>query len=162
MKLASMLGLAAMLALSPCAFAQSEPAISSAVKQEAWKVRGLNAPAEIVVDHWGIPHIFAGSARDAFFLQGYNAGRDRLWQVDLWRKRGLGLLSKSFGPSFVDQDRAARLLLYRGDMAKEWASYASDAKEMVEAYVAGLNAYVAEVRAGTKPLPVEFRLTEST
>ncbi|MDB5475010.1 MAG: penicillin acylase family protein, partial [Phenylobacterium sp.] len=61
---------------------------STAVKREAWAVAGLNAPAQMVVDHWGVPHIFAASARDAFFLQGYNAGRDRLWQIDLWRKRG--------------------------------------------------------------------------
>jgi penicillin amidase len=95
---------------------------STAVKREAWAVAGLNAPAQMVVDHWGVPHIFAASARDAFFLQGYNAARDRLWQIDLWRKRGLGRLSASFGPSYVAQDRAARLFLYRGDMAAEWAS----------------------------------------
>jgi penicillin amidase len=157
------LGLAAALCFAlPLAEAQPAPAeTSTAVRQQAWSVKGLNAPAEIVVDHWGIPHIFAGNTRDAFFLQGYNAARDRLWQIDLWRKRGLGLLSKSFGPSFVDQDRAARLFLYQGDMEKEWAAYAPEARETVEAFAAGVNAYVAEVRAGTKPLPVEFKLTGS-
>jgi penicillin amidase len=155
MRIAVALALA--LALAPAAVSQ----VSTAVRKEDWKVSGLAAPAEIVIDHWGIPHIFAGSARDAFFLQGYNAARDRLWQVDLWRKRGLGRLSASFGASYVDQDRAARLLLYRGDMDREWAAYAPDARESVEAFVAGLNAYVAEVRAGTKPLPIEFRLTSS-
>jgi penicillin amidase len=114
-----------------------------------------------VIDHWGVAHIFAASARDAFFLQGYNAARDRLWQIDLWRKRGLGLLSKSFGPSYVDQDRAARLFLYRGDMDQEWASYAPDSRELVEAFVGGVNAYVAEVRSGSRPLPIEFKLTAS-
>lgn len=159
MRLAALLVLAAAVLCSPAANAQT--GFSSAVKKDDWKVAGLNAPAEIIVDHWGIPHIFAGSARDAFFLQGYNAGRDRLWQVDLWRKRGLGRLSASFGPAYVEQDRAARLLLYRGDMAKEWAAYSPDAKEMVGAFVAGLNAYNAEVRAGVKPLPIEFKLTNS-
>jgi penicillin amidase len=158
------LGFAAALCFAlPLAEAQPAPVeASTAVRQQAWSVKGLNAPAEIVVDHWGIPHIFAGNTRDAFFLQGYNAARDRLWQIDLWRKRGLGLLSKSFGPSFVDQDRAARLFLYRGDMEKEWAAYAPEARETVEAFAAGVNAYVAEVRTGTKPLPVEFKLTGST
>ncbi|HLZ74631.1 penicillin acylase family protein [Phenylobacterium sp.] len=140
--------------------AQAEPG-STAVRREAWSVAGLNAPAQMVVDRWGIPHIFAGSSRDAFFLQGYNAGRDRLWQIDLWRKRGLGRLAASFGPSYVAQDRAARLFLYRGDMAAEWAAYAPGAKDAVEAFAAGVNAYVAEVKAGRKPLPVEFRLTTS-
>ena len=113
------------------------------------------------IDHWGIAHIYAFSERDAFFLQGYNAARDRLWQIDLWRKRGLGLLSASLGPAYVDEDRAARLLLYRGDMTAEWAAYAPGAKDEVEAFVAGINAYVAEVAAGTKPLPVEFTITHS-
>jgi penicillin amidase len=115
----------------------------------------------MVVDHWGVPHIFAASARDAFFLQGYNAGRDRLWQIDLWRKRGLGRLSASFGPSYVAQDRAARLFLYRGDMAAEWGAYGAGARDAVEAFTAGVNAYVAEVNAGKRPLPVEFKLTAS-
>ena len=133
--------------------------VSSAVRHEDRAVAGLAQPAEIIVDRWGIPHIYAKSARDAFFLQGYNVGRDRLWQIDLWRKRGLGRLSASFGPAYVRQDRAARLFLYRGDMAAEWAAYDPGARESVEAFAAGVNAYVAEVRAGKRPLPVEFSLT---
>jgi penicillin amidase len=134
---------------------------STAVRREDRAVQGLAQPAEIVVDRWGIAHIYAKSARDAFFLQGYNAARDRLWQIDLWRKRGLGRLSESLGPAYVAQDRAARLFLYRGDMAAEWAAYAPGARETVEAFAAGVNAYVAEVRAGTRALPVEFKLTNS-
>lgn len=135
--------------------------MSSAVTREAHAVSGLQAPAEILVDRWGIPHIYAASSRDAFFLQGWNAGRDRLWQIDLWRKRGLGRLSASFGPAYVAQDRAARLFLYRGDMAAEWAAYDPGGREAVEAFAAGVNAYVAEVLAGRRPMPVEFGLTES-
>jgi penicillin amidase len=151
--------LAAGAAVLAAGEAAAEP--SSAVKREARSVAGLAAPAEIVVDRWGVPHIYAASVRDAFFLQGYNAARDRLWQIDLWRKRGLGRLAASFGPAYVEKDRAARLLLYRGDMATEWAAYAPGAKDEVEAFTAGVNAYVAEVKAGTKPLPVEFKLTHS-
>jgi penicillin amidase len=135
--------------------------VTTAVRQEAAPVRGLSAPAEIIVDRWGIPHIYAQSSRDAFFLQGWNAARDRLWQIDLWRKRGLGRLSASLGPAYVAQDRAARLFLYRGDMAAEWAAYDPIGREAVESFAAGVNAYVAEVRAGKRPLPVEFKLTKS-
>ncbi|HEY5072206.1 MAG TPA: penicillin acylase family protein [Caulobacteraceae bacterium] len=139
----------------------STGAARAAPTTEHWRVQGLEGPAQIVVDRWGVPHIFAADERDAFFLQGYNAARDRLWQIDLWRKRGLGLLSASFGAAYVEEDRAARLLLYRGDMAAEWASYAPGAKAIVEAFTGGINAYVAETREGTKPLPVEFSLTAS-
>ena len=155
------LWIGAALAALAAGSARAAETASTAVRHEAWSVAGLSAPAELVIDRWGIPHIYAASVRDAFFLQGYNAARDRLWQIDLWRKRGLGRLSASFGPAFVAKDRAARLLLYRGDMATEWASYAPGAKDEVEAFTGGVNAYVAEVRAGTRPLPVEFAITRS-
>ncbi len=135
--------------------------IAPAVRQEDRALPGLAAPGSIVIDHWGIPHIRAASPRDAFFLQGYAVARDRLWQIDLWRKRGLGRLAASFGPEFVAQDRASRLLLYRGDMAAEWASYPTEAREWTQAFAAGINAFVADTRAGRQPLPVEFRATGS-
>ena len=137
-------------------------AAAAATPTDQWPVAGLKARGEIVLDHWGIAHIYAASEHDAFFIQGYNAARDRLWQIDLWRKRGLGLLSASLGPAYVAQDRAARLFLYRGDMNAEWAAYAPGARDEVEAFVAGINAYVAEVGRYEKPLPLEFTITGST
>lgn len=130
----------------------------AAPHEEALSVSGLAKPAEIRIDRWGIAHIYAADVRDAFFLQGYNVARDRLWQVDLWRKRGLGLLARDFGPDYVAQDRAARLFLFRGDMEREWAAYGAGAKDNTEAFVAGLNAYVDEIAAGKRPLPREFQI----
>jgi penicillin amidase len=147
--------------LAALALASPGRAAEPSAPVETAAVAGLSQPAEILVDRWGVAHIYAASPRDAFFLQGYNAARDRLWQIDLWRKRGLGLLSASFGAAYVDQDRAARLFLYRGDMDREWRSYGPDARTDAEAFVAGINAYVGEVRAGARPTPVEFRLTAS-
>ena len=141
--------------------ARAQEIAGSSAIQKHWDVAGLKAPADIIIDHWGVAHIFTASPEDAFFLQGYNAARDRLWQIDLWRKRGLGVLARSLGPAYVAQDRAARLFLYRGDMQTEWAAYAPEAKSWMESFVGGINAYVAEVRAGKKPLPVEFKLTNS-
>ncbi|MBC7166658.1 penicillin acylase family protein [Phenylobacterium sp.] len=125
----------------------------------ARSVAGLQAPAEIRVDRWGVAHIYAGSVRDALFLQGYNVARDRLWQIDLWRKRGLGRLAEDFGPQYVAQDRAARLFLYRGDMDAEWAAYGPEAKGYAEAFTAGINAFVDEIERGERPLPEEFEIT---
>ena len=142
-------------------FASLTARAAPAPAQESRSVAGLAAPAEIRVDTWGIAHIYAGSVRDAFFLQGYNVARDRLWQIDLWRKRGLGLLSKDFGPTYVAQDRAARLFLYRGDMAREWAAYGPGAQDNTTAWVAGVNAFVGEIASGKRPLPLEFRIAGS-
>ncbi len=120
------------------------------------KTQGLSAPVSLSIDRWGIAHIKAETQADAFFAQGWNAARDRLWQIDLWRKRGLGLLSEDFGPAYVEKDQAARLFLYRGDMAAEWRCYGPNAKEWTEAFVAGINAYLDGIEAGEHKLPPEF------
>jgi hypothetical protein len=40
--------------------------------------------------------VYAKNEADLFFAQGFNAARDRLFQIDLWRRRGLGQLSEIF------------------------------------------------------------------
>ncbi|HET6471985.1 MAG TPA: penicillin acylase family protein [Pseudomonadales bacterium] len=131
-------------------------AAAAATPTETYRIPGLLSAAEIHVDEWGVPHIYAGSQYDAFFVQGFNAARDRLWQIDLWRRRGLGELSAVLGPDYVAQDRAARLFLYRGDMYREWLAYGSDAKRIAEAFTAGINAYVDLTAAHPEWLPPEF------
>ncbi len=124
----------------------------------AFNMPGLEQPADVLIDRWGVPHVYAGTLYDAFRVQGFVAARDRLWQMDLWRKRGLGEMAQAFGPEWVERDRAARAVLYRGDMYREWLAYGSDAKRVAEAFTAGVNAYVAQVRAQPELLPAEFKL----
>ena len=112
----------------------------------SYGVSGPRAPVEILIDRWGVSHVYAASPYDAFFAQGWCAARDRLWQIDLWRRRGLGLLSEVFGSSFVEKDRAARLFLYRGEMRSEWLAYGSDTKRVATAFVSGVNEYVRLAR----------------
>lgn len=121
-----------------------------------FQLTDLEKPARILIDRWGIPHIKAETKADLFFAQGFNIARDRLWQIDLWRKRGLGLLAADFGPGYLAQDQAARLFLYGGDMAAEWRSYAEDAREICTAFVGGINAFVAAIGRKEAPLPPEF------
>ena len=129
---------------------------ASAADTEKMTLPGLAAPAQILVDPWGVPHLYAASADDLFFVQGFNAARDRLFQIDLWRRRGLGRLASVFGPDFVEQDRAARLFLYRSDMAREWRSYGADAQRVATRFVAGINAYIDLVARDPAKLPFEF------
>jgi penicillin amidase len=115
-----------------------------------------SGPCRILIDAYGVPHLYAENELDLFFLQGFNAARDRLWQIDLWYKRGLGRLAKDFGEAFLGHDIAARKVLYRGDLAKEWAAYGADAKAIFAAFVDGVNAFIAMTRSGEQPLPDEF------
>ncbi len=125
-----------------------------------YQLPGLEQPAEIVVDRWGIPHIRARTRHDVFFVQGWQAARDRLWQLDIWRKRGLGMLAEDYGPGFVAQDRASRLFLYRGDMEREWAAYGTDeARSITEAFAAGINAWISLTESRPELLAPEFAAT---
>ncbi|WMT74210.1 penicillin acylase family protein [Bradyrhizobium sp. Ash2021] len=154
-----LLGSAVFVSLTaPGVVAREKENALSAARQTSTDVAGLQSPGQILVDVWGIPHIYAGNEHDLFFLQGFNAARDRLWQIDLWRKRGLGLLAKDFGAAYAEQDKALRLFLYRGDMKAEWAAYGPKAKTFAEAFVAGVNAYVGDVQAGRRPRPIEFKI----
>jgi penicillin amidase len=119
-------------------------------------VPGLSEPVEILIDRWGVPHVYAESRDDLFVAQGFNAARDRLFQIDFWRRRGLGLLSEVLGAEYVEHDRAARLFLYRGDMDAEWPAYGPDAERVTGAFVRGVNAFVALCREHTEHLPPEF------
>ena len=130
------------------------------VLPETVPVGGLQSPAEILIDGWGVPHIYARNESDLYFAQGFNAARDRLFQIDLWRRRGLGQLSEVFGKAYVEDDRAARLFLYRGDMAAEWAIYGRSAHKAARRFTDGINAYIKILDAHPEQLPVEFRLAQ--
>lgn len=140
------------------AWIAADPAGAAELPSTSHRIKGLVKDAEILIDRWGVPHIYAQTTYDVFFAQGFNVARDRLWQIDLWRKRGLGLLARDLGPAYVEQDRANRLFLFRGDMHAEWIAYSSDTKRIVENFVAGVNAYVELVRAQPELLPPEFKL----
>ena len=124
------------------------------------RLTGLDSAVEVRRDRWGVPHIYARTAHDLFFAQGYVAAQDRLFQMDIWRRAGEGRLAEVLGPSYVTRDRLARLFRYRGDTAAEWTSYAPDARALVTAFVSGVNAYIDEVRVHRNKLPIEFSLLD--
>ena len=131
------------------------------MQEELVTLPGLSGPATITIDRWGIPHIVAANRADLFFAQGLNVARDRLWQIDLWRKRGLGRLAADFGPGYLEQDRASRLFLYRGSMAAEWAAYEGNGEAVCRSFVAGINAYIDIVSREPDRLPPEFQIART-
>lgn len=127
-----------LIALLPCA-------------AEEVRLSGLSKPVEVLRDRWGVPHIYAQSTDDLFFAQGYMAARDRLFQLDIWRRVGTGKLAEALGPSAVNRDRMARLLRFRGDWNAEWQSYSPDARQIATAFANGVNAYIKSLN-GKRPL----------
>lgn len=125
-----------------------------ALNAETVRLPGLKQPVEILRDRWGVPHVYAQNAGDLFFANGYINARDRLFQIDLWRRIGTGKLAEAVGPSAVERDRLARLFIFRGDWNAEWQSYSPDARSIVTAFANGVNAYIKSLNGNR---PVEFR-----
>src|SRR5438270_14034963 len=84
---------------------------------------GLQKPVTVIRDEWGVAHVYAQNQHDLFFAQGYVAAQDRLFQMEMWKRVGQGRLAEVLGPGFLERDVAARLLRYRGDMAREYTAY---------------------------------------
>jgi penicillin amidase len=130
-------------------------ALTPAQTSETLRLRGLQKPVTVLRDAWGVPHIYAETQDDLFFAQGFVAAQDRLFQMELWRRVGEGRLAEVLGKKEVERDRFARLLRYRGDLKTEYESYAPDARQIIEAFVRGINANI-ESRRGH--WPIEFKL----
>lgn len=122
----------------------------SALAAETVRLPGLQQPVEILRDRWGVPHIYARNTPDLFFAQGYMAARDRLWQLDWWRRVGVGELAEVLGPSAVERDQWARAVRFRGDWDAEWRSYHPEGKMIAKAFTDGINAYIRSLN-GKRP-----------
>ena len=150
----------ATVAAQPSADIRTVAKASLAQIDGSLKVDGLKAPVTVVRDTWGVPHITAQSTDDLFFAQGYVMAQDRLWQMEMWRRAAAGRMAEIAGAGALDRDRAARLLKYRGPFDdSEWTSYHPDGKRIFTAFVAGVNAFIAQNR---NHLPVEFVVTGIT
>src|SRR5499426_3362908 len=138
--------------------AAASGAIDAAPPATTLRVDGVSAPVDIVRDRWGINHIFAKNEADLFFAQGYAAARDRLFQFELWRRQATGTVAAILGPKELKRDIGTRLHKFRGDLRAELNWYHPHGEAIVTAYVAGVNAYIAEAMRTPSTLPVEFRM----
>lgn len=121
-------------------------------------VPGLRAPVTVTRDSNGIAHLRAANEHDLFFAQGYNAARDRGFQLELWRRQATGTMAEALGPRWVARDRAARLFAYRGDLERDLAHYHPRGAAVVRAFVDGVNAWVARTEREPALVPFELRV----
>lgn len=111
----------------------------------------LSDRVEIVLDAYGVPHIFADTLTDAYFALGYVQARDRIWQMEASRRLAAGRLSEIFGKSTLKVDRLMRTLgIYR--QAEESESHLSaDVRQALEAYAQGVNFWLRNRRVSLSP-----------
>ncbi len=141
--------------------------LAAGVGSRAWEqpaattslqVAGVSQPVEIIRDRWGVNHIYAQNEVDLFFAQGYAAAKDRLFQFELWRRQATGTVAEILGRKELKRDIGARLHMFRGDLDAEFNHYHPRGKAIIEAYVRGVNAYIAETERTPDMLPIEFKM----
>jgi penicillin amidase len=120
-----------------------------------------------VTDSLGVVHIYAPNRRAVLFVQGYETAKARFWQMDAFRRVAEGRLSELFGRLTLGMDVEMRVVFTTRDgrrieealwerLQDERPDLAADA----EAYADGINAWLADLRAGRNgaTLPPEYQL----
>lgn len=123
-----------------------------------FKIEGLKGNVEIKFDERMVPHIFADSNYDLYFAQGYVTAKDRLWQMDFQTRFASGRLSEVVGPKAIELDRYQRRMgmAYGAENMVGVMMKDPEIREAMEAYAAGINAYIHSLKPGD--YPIEFKL----
>jgi penicillin G amidase len=107
------------------------------------RIPGLSAAVTVTLDSNGVPWIRATNELDAATALGYVHARDRMFQMDLMRRASSGRLAELVGPAALPLDKQMRVLglgrLAEGDVAAQ----SPEARALLEAYAAGVNAWIA-------------------
>lgn len=114
----------------------------------------LSGEVKITRDQWGIPHIQAQNAHDAYFALGYAMGQDRLFQMEIVRRLAQGEIAEVAGPLAVKVDaivRSFRLKQKADETIAKLSDQMPEIREVSEAFCAGIN-----FRQKNEPLPFEF------
>jgi penicillin amidase len=119
------------------------------------RLPGLQNDVLVERDHWGVPHVRAGSVEDMVEAQGYVMAQDRLWQMDLLRRVGRGQLSEILGPATLDVDKQFRTFGFGRAADRDIPLMEPAQRILMEAYARGINRFIDQHR---DRLPLEFSL----
>lgn len=111
-------------------------------------------PVTVEEDRWGIPHIRARSDMDAAFALGLLHAEERLWQMDVNRRAGMGRLSEFFGARTLPTDRFLRTVGFEEAARSALDALPSEELALLEAYASGVNSHIE----GGADLPPEYHI----
>ncbi|MGH2461802.1 MAG: penicillin acylase family protein [Chloroflexota bacterium] len=117
----------------------------------------LSGPVDVLRDRRGVPHVYAATTADLYFGLGIAMARDRLWQMDCFRRRGDGRLAEVLGHRYLDSYVAHRTLGLDRIATREADRIDERTRAILEAFVAGINRAV-EVMG--EDLPIEFEILD--
>ena len=140
--LLGLVGLIVVLALAAGGFALYTVRRSFPQTSGNLALPGLQGQVQVIHDKQGIPHIYAANSHDLFMAQGYIHAQDRFYQMDFWRHETAGRLSELYGAGTVSTDKFLRTLGWHRIAEQEYAAADPDTKALLDAYAAGVNAYL--------------------
>lgn len=119
------------------------------------RLPGMDGPVDVATDSYGWAHIRATTLHDAVYVQGYLQARERMAQMDIFRRLGSGTLGERFGvvsSAAIGQDLAFRAIGLRRTATAMWARLQADpaaarTRVALTAFSAGVNQYLADIRA---------------
>ncbi len=130
-----------------------------AVKEtESWQIAGLKAPVHVVRTKGNVAHIYAADRADLSRVHGFVAARDRFFVMDMMRRLGQGRVSEVFGDVALGADIQSRGTGMTMVADRVCNALSDEMKTIVDAYAAGVNAYIAAVKADKLPPPSELKL----
>ncbi|TEU03831.1 MAG: penicillin acylase family protein [Candidatus Aminicenantes bacterium] len=103
---------------------------------------GLREEVRIVIDAWGVPHIFAQNEKDLFFACGFMHAHERMWQMEITRRAGFGRLSEVFGKVALDRDKFMRGLSLAEGARRDYDKLSPKMKELIVSYSEGINSWM--------------------
>jgi len=112
---------------------------------KTYRLPGYSAPVDVEFDDFGIPRILAESGEDAYRALGFVAARERLFQMDLFRRHGAGRLAEILGPPLLDSDRWHRVMGFAQVAAGILDRLPLDQRALLRAYAEGVNQAMSEM-----------------
>ncbi len=107
-------------------------------------VRGLESSVTVLRDEYGVAHVYADNTHDLFLAQGFTHAQDRFWEMDFRRHVTAGRTAELFGADQVDTDAYLRTMGWRHVAEQEYDLLAPETRAYLDAYAAGVNAWLAE------------------
>ncbi|MCC7240673.1 MAG: penicillin acylase family protein [Acidobacteria bacterium] len=117
---------------------------------------GLREPVEAVFDAYGVPHLYARDPEDAWFAAGVMHARERLWQMELYRRVAAGRLSEVMGEGTLPIDKRFLSLGLRAAAEAEWQRAGPELRTALERYTEGVNAQAGRLRLRERPLEMQL------
>src|SRR5262249_29766312 len=111
------------------------------------EVAGIDGPIEILRGPYGVPHVIAKTARDAYFGLGFCEAQDRTLQLELFRRAASGRLAELIGEGGVGLDRFSHTIGFHKIAERQIANSSPRARELTVAFTDGINAGLRSLRA---------------